>query len=188
MSGRPIKRTLREWAVAKHGGHGRRGWKKLHLGVDRSGVIVAHALTEATTDDALTGIALMAAVDGDVASVTADPAYDTIAFYDAATEHGARVVVPPAKTARLSRRGPRSRARDQTIRQVTRMGRRRWKKKAGYHRQARVENAFFRYKSILGDGLRARTAAGQEVEAGLACNVLNRMTELGTPRSFAIGR
>ena len=31
-----------EWAAAKHGGRGRRGWKKLHVGVDRSGVIVAH--------------------------------------------------------------------------------------------------------------------------------------------------
>jgi hypothetical protein len=34
-----------EWAAAKHGGRGRRGWMKLHLGVDRSGVIVAQALT-----------------------------------------------------------------------------------------------------------------------------------------------
>ena len=25
-----------EWAKAKHGGRGKRGWKKLHLGVDRS--------------------------------------------------------------------------------------------------------------------------------------------------------
>ena len=25
-----------------------------------------------------------------------------------------------------------------------------------YHQQARVENAFFRYKSIIGDGLRSR--------------------------------
>ncbi len=96
-----------EWAAAKHGGHGKRGWRKLHLGVNRSGVIVAQALTDATTDDAVTGITLLG-VDGNVASVTADPAYDTIAFYDAATEHGAQVVVPPAKTARLSRRRPSS--------------------------------------------------------------------------------
>ena len=27
-----------EWAAAKHGGGGRRGWRKLHLGVDQSGV------------------------------------------------------------------------------------------------------------------------------------------------------
>ena len=26
-----------EWAAAKYGGRGRRGWKKLHLGVDRTG-------------------------------------------------------------------------------------------------------------------------------------------------------
>ena len=48
-----------EWAAAKHGGHGTRGWRKLHLGVNRSGVIVAQALTDATTDDALTGITLV---------------------------------------------------------------------------------------------------------------------------------
>ena len=35
-----------EWATAKQGRRGRRGWKKLHLGVDPTGVIVAHALTE----------------------------------------------------------------------------------------------------------------------------------------------
>ena len=37
-----------EWAAAKHGGRGRRGWRKLHLGVDQSGVIRVHKLTEAT--------------------------------------------------------------------------------------------------------------------------------------------
>ena len=26
-----------EWAAAKHGAHGKRGWKKLHLGVDAAG-------------------------------------------------------------------------------------------------------------------------------------------------------
>jgi hypothetical protein len=35
-----------EWAAVKHGGRGRRAWKKLHLGVDRSGAIVAEVLTE----------------------------------------------------------------------------------------------------------------------------------------------
>ena len=62
------------------------------------------------------------------------------------------------------------------------------RKEVGYHRQARVENAFFRYKSILGDRLRSRTRAAQAVESVLACNVLNRMTELGRPESFAIDR
>ena len=86
-----------EWAAAKYGGRGKRGWKKLHLAVDRSGVIVAHAVTDATVDDATTGVALIAATDGDVASVTADAAYDTIAVYDVAGERGATVIIPPAR-------------------------------------------------------------------------------------------
>ena len=45
-----------EWAAAKHGRRGRRGWKKLHLGVDQAGVIVAQALTDSAVDDASTGV------------------------------------------------------------------------------------------------------------------------------------
>ena len=63
-----------------------------------------------------------------------------------------------------------------------------WKETADYHRQARVENAFFRFKSIIGDGLRARSPGGQGTEAVLACNILNQMTALGRPVSYGIGR
>ncbi len=177
-----------EWAAAKHGRRGPRGWKKLHVGVDRSGVIVAQALTEATVDDATTGVDLITQVDGDLAVVTADAAYDTVAVYETAGARGAAVVVPPARTANVSRHGLRSPARDRTIRSVKKLGRRRWKKASGYHRQARVENAFFRYKSIIGDGLRARSPAGQGSEAVLGCEILNRMTDLGRPASYRIGR
>ena len=177
-----------EWAAAKHGRRGRRGWKKLHLGVDQAGVIVAQALTDSAVDDASTGIDLIETIASSARTVTADAAYDTLAFYETANTRGTTVVVPPAKTAKLSRRNPRSSARDGTIRRISKIGRRRWKKEVGYHRQARVENAFFRYKSILGDRLRSRTRAAQAVESVLACNVLNRMTELGRPESFAIGR
>jgi hypothetical protein len=73
------------------------------------------------------------------------------------------------------------------LRSVRKIGLRRWKKESEYHQQARVENTFFRYKSIIGDRLRARHSKSQEVEAVIACNILNRMTELGRPESFAIG-
>ena len=53
---------------------------------------------------------------------------------------------------------------------------------------ARVENAFFVYKSILGEGLRARSSGGQAVEAILACNVLNQTTARGKPEGYSIGR
>ena len=79
------------------------------------------------------------------------------------------------------------RARDDSCNNAT-LGRRQWKKASGYYRQGRVENAFFRYKSIIGDGLRARSPAGQESEAVFGCEILNRMIALGRPVSYRIGQ
>ena len=177
-----------EWAAAKYGGRGRRGWKKLHLGVDRSGVIVAEALTAGDVNDAKTALFLLDEVQCDITSITADAAYDTLAIYDAAAERNTQVVVPPSKSATRSRqRRSRSSARDRTIMKVKEIGRRQWKNESGYHRQARVENTFFRYKTIIGPRLRARHPESQQAEAIIACNILNRMTALGRPESFAIG-
>lgn len=176
-----------EWAAAKHGGKGKRGWKKLHLGVDATGVIVAQVLTAGHADDAATVPAFLGQVDGDLSGFVADAAYDRRSVYDAAVARGATVIVPPTKTATDTSR-PRCTAREVTVARVKEIGRRRWKKESGYHRQGTVENAFFRYKSIIGDRLRARSAKGQETEAALACNILNRMTGLGRPASVVIGR
>jgi hypothetical protein len=148
-------------------------------------VIVAQALTSSTVDDAKTGLDMMGQVDTRLSSITADAAYDTVAIYAAAHARRAKVVVPPTRAASVSRRGRRSAARDRTIRKVKKIGRRRWKKESGYHRQGTVENAFSRYKSIVGDRLRASHPVAQETEAVVACNVLNAMFELGRPMSRA---
>ena len=68
------------------------------------------------------------------------------------------------------------------------VGRQGWKQTSGYTHQARVENAFFRYKQFLGDRLRSPGHAAQVVETTMACNVLNRMTLFGRPESIAVGR
>jgi len=147
-----------EWAAVKYGGRGKRAWKKLHLGVDRSGVIVAELLTDGNADDSNTALDLLGTIEDDIASFTADSAYDTIAIYDAAEARNAKVIVPPRRTATRSRR-PSS--RDRTVGRVKKVGRRQWRKESGYHQQARVENTFFRYKSIIGDRLRARHPKSQ---------------------------
>jgi IS5 family transposase len=69
-----------EWAAAKYGDRGKRGWKKLPLGVDRTGMIVAQALTRGSADDAKAALALIHNVEGDIESLTADVAYDTLAI------------------------------------------------------------------------------------------------------------
>jgi hypothetical protein len=59
-------------------------------------------------------------------------------------------------------------------------------KECGYHLQERVENTFFRYKTIIGPRLRSCHSESQKVEAMIACNILNTMIALGAPESFAI--
>jgi IS5 family transposase len=177
-----------EWAAAKYGGRGRRGWKKLHLGVDRMGMIVAQALTHGSADDANAALDLVDSIEGGIASFTADAAYDTLAIYDVAAARDTIIVVPPSKSAtRSHQRRSRSSARDRTIMRVKEFGRRQWKKESGVHQQARVENTFFRYKTTVGSRLRARHPESQRAEAMLACNILNRMMGLGKPESFAAG-
>ena len=177
-----------EWAAAKHGGKGKRGWRKLHLGVDGSGVIVAQVLTDGNADDAATVPDLLGQFEGELSGFVADAAYDSRPVYDAATQRGAVVVVPPTRNDTVGGRNvTQCSARDRTVARIREVGRRRWKKESGYHRQGTVENAFFRYKSIIGDRLRARNSKAQEAETLIACNILNVMTALGRPASYAIG-
>ena len=172
-----------EWAAVKHGGSGKRAWKKLHLGVDRFGMIVAEVLTDGNADDSNTALNIIDEMNGAIASFTADAAYDTTAIYEAAATRGTTVIVPPRRSATRSRQPG---ARDRTARRVKEVGRRQWKKESGCHQQARVENTFFKYKSMIGPGLRARHPGSQEAEALVAGNILNQMFELGRPKSFAI--
>ena len=65
-----------EWDEEKHG-RARRSWRKLHLAVDAdTGSIVAGTLTDNAADDAGQVPALLGQIEGKIASVTADGAYD----------------------------------------------------------------------------------------------------------------
>jgi hypothetical protein len=73
-----------EWAAAKHGGKGIRGWKKLHICVGGDGVIVDQRLTGASVDDGNVGVGVgVDFVDsalGKVCRVIGDGAYDSRAL------------------------------------------------------------------------------------------------------------
>src|SRR3954452_9779889 len=71
----------------------------------------------------------------------------------------------------------------QTIQDKGRLG---WQKAVGYGRRSLGETAMFRYKAVIGRGLRARTLPAQKTEARVGCSVLNRMTRLGMPLSQRI--
>jgi hypothetical protein len=61
-----------------------------------------------------------------------------------------------------------------------------WKRTSGYYAQAHAEHTFSRYKRTFGGRLWAKRDESQEREASLACQLLNRMLELGRPQSYPV--
>ena len=180
-----------EWKVRQHGYSKRRTWRKLHLSVNEAThSLEAVVLTEAGVDDAEAGCQLLDETTGPIEQVSGDGSYDKRKFYEAAVDRGVeRITVPPQRNARIWQHGHSSKPplpRDQNLRRVRRVGRKRWKQEAGYHRRSLAETAIFRFKVIFGNTLSARTLPRQITEARIKGAALNRMTQLGMPDSYKV--
>jgi hypothetical protein len=178
-----------EWKVRQHGYSKRRTWRKLHLSVDEaSHQIQAVMLTEAGVDDAEAGQQLMEETPGSIEQVSGDGAYDKRKFYAACEQRQVELIsVPPRRDARIWQHGNSSKPplpRDENLRRIRQVGRQRWKCETGYHRRSLAETAVFRFKTIFGNTLSARTLPSQITEARIKCTALNRMTTLGMPDSY----
>ncbi len=180
-----------EWNTHKHKtSKKRRDWRKLHIGVDEEGFIVAAELTASSGDDASTLPDLLDQIEVPIRRFTADGAYDHRSIYDQVSAAGSEdvvIVIPPRRSAVSA--GPTAgpwAQREAAIERIREVGRREWQKESGYRQQARVENGFFRYKSMLGGGLKARHSKAQSREAAIGCHILNRMAALGRPKSYAL--
>ena len=71
--------------------------------------------------------------------------------------------------------------RDRHVHRIRTDGVYQWRRESGYYRQSIVEN--YRYKTTIGKRLRARTEESREVEAKIACQMLNRFIELDRAKS-----
>lgn len=182
-----------EWKVRKHGYSKRRTWRKIHVGmcVD-SGQVVVSAVTSNNVSDDVAMLHMMDALNGTpIGDVLGDGAYDTTDCREAVHDCGGRQIIPPDKNAKLQKGEsfPGLQERDHAIRRIQELGnegRALWKQGINYHRRSRVETLMFRYKTILGDRLTARREKTQATEVTIKLNVLNRMTELGTPKSYKV--
>ena len=94
------------------------------------------------------------------------------------------VIIPPRATAVLhSSTGTVPSRRDRPIQTIQEKGRRGGEREVGYGQRSLVETALFRYQTLIGPTLRARTLAAQKTEARLACSVIHRRTQPGMPLS-----
>jgi hypothetical protein len=179
-----------EWLAEKHGTKRRRAWRVLHLATDAdTGRIVASVLTDKDADDGSQVGTLLDQVEGPVASVTGDGAYDRDDVYaEVAARHPeAAVVVPPRANAVPSEAAETAPTqRDAHLRCIAERGRMGWQRASGYGWRALVEADISRWKRVIGDGLRSQTDGRQAIEVAIAADVLNRMLELGRPEYVRI--
>ena len=179
-----------EWLVEKHGTRKRRSWRKLHIGVDAgTGRILASELTTSDVDDGSQVEPLLDQIAGPLASFTGDGAYDQAGVYGTLAKHhpDAEVIIPPRSTAVLSENGETAPTqRDRHLQSIAEHGRIGWQKASGYTRRALVEAAISRLKRVIGDALRSRTDRRRTTEVAIAVQALNRMLELGRPKSVRI--
>jgi hypothetical protein len=96
----------------------------------------------------------------------------------------AEIIIPPRATAVPNETTMTQ--RDRHITTIGKHGRMGWQRRSGYNRRSLVETAVYRYKTIIGRRLQARTLPTQRTEAKIGCNVLNRMTSIGMPASARI--
>jgi transposase len=179
-----------EWHREKHGGKGRRTWRKLHLAADPdTGEILASELTTAEDGDVSQVCPLLDQISGPIASVTADGAYDGEPVYRIIAERdpAAAVIIPPRSTAVLSDNAETAPTqRDRHLRMIQERGRRGWQKAVNYGQRSLGEVVMMRYKTLIGRRLHARTLLTQKAEVAIGCKVINIMTRLGMPVSQRI--
>lgn len=178
-----------EWKVRQHGYTRRRTWRKVHVGVDEaSGEIVAAVVTTNDYHDSQLLPDLLEQVEEELTQVSGDGAYDRRTCYDAIRQRQARAAIPPQHNAKIWQHGNTKAerlARDENLRRIRRVGRAAWKRACDYHRRSLAETTMFRLKTIFSDRVTARSFAGQAAQLLVRCAVLNRLTHLGRPDSYA---
>ncbi len=196
----PRKRAARH--TRKHGGSKRRirgaartggaarSWRKIHIGIDEQTLeIRAVEVTSSNVGDAPVLPDLLAQIPGEeeIATVTADGAYDTRACHDAIAARDAAAIIPPRRNARPWKPDTAgARARNEILRASKQLGRTLWRNWSGYHRRSRVETKMNCVKQ-LGQRLMSRDFDRQVAEVQIRVAVLNRFTALGIPMTVAAG-
>ncbi|UMM07973.1 IS5 family transposase [Gluconobacter frateurii] len=178
-----------EWHRRKHGGSKHRIWRKLHIAVDEGSLeIRAVEMTRNEIGDAPVLPMLLEQIpqDEDIASVTADGAYDTRRSHDTIAERGAQAIIPPRKNAKTwCPTSAGAITRNETLRACRHLGRAIWRRWSGYHRRSRVETKMHCIK-LLGQRLTARDFDRQITEVHVRIAVLNRFTALGIPLTHPV--
>ena len=179
-----------EWKVRKHGYSKRRTWRKIHLMITPDGEIRAADLTANSVADSDTINSLFKQEKANIDTFAGDGAYDTRKVYDACINRKVKkILVPPQRNAKIFQHGntkAKPHPRDENLRTIRKISRKKWKERSGYHVRSLSETAMFRFKTIFGDKLNARKLKRQKTEFLISISILNKMTSFGMPDSYPV--
>ena len=150
----------KEWTNHKHGTKQRKVWRKLHIGVTDDGNIVAGEITTLRRSDIATVPKLLEQVTTDIEAVVGDGAYYKNRMEDYMRQNQyskkARFIGPPKDGSK------------------------------NYGNRLKVEETFSRYKRIIGNKFKAQHFLGQQNEAKISLLILNKMKDLGMPKTIRV--
>jgi hypothetical protein len=179
-----------EWKIRQHGKAKKRTWRKIHLGVcANSHEIVMSLLTDKDTTDGEALSEMAPAIPKTVKRGYGDGAYDKSRCYQIFQRLEADFISPPQRGAVLHDVGkePWMRHRNNAILAIAGLGndeeaRKLWKNLVGYHRRSLAETAMYRFKTLFGSNLAARSWRNQRAELYAKSLVMNKLTCLGMPK------
>jgi hypothetical protein len=117
--------------------------------------------------------------------VLADGGYDSHQIYQDLEKEMIKPLIPPPSKAIVSRSKVPT-LRDKTVQYIKDKGYWAWYHKNDFGRRNKVENTFYRLKTIFGRKLPSRNSQNQDAESHLICHLLNQMTDLGMPKTVKI--
>jgi hypothetical protein len=153
--------------------------------------ILSAELTGNNEDDASVGIRMQKGESSRIKSFKGDGAYDKFAFREV-LGHDVEQVIPPHKNAIVclsKKKKPLPEhliQRNEAVKYIQEHGSGKWKEKQGYHQRSLNEIVMFKYKTIFGGDLMARTKENQTTEVKLKCLLLNKFTRMDMPDSYKV--
>jgi len=158
-----------EWKVRRHGAGKRRPGRKVHLSVDETTKdIIGIEVTATAWGDSEILPDLLDQVEGEIAQVSADGAYDSHGCHEAIAGRNARATLPPRDGAV---RWGDDHPRDAILREIEAKGLDGWQNESGCQRRRIAENMLYRLKQ-LGDRLSSRSFERQVTEAPVRAAIL----------------
>ena len=150
----------KEWMKHKHGTKQRKIWRKLHIGVNDDGNIIAGEVTILRDSDIATVPDLLDQTTTQINTVVGDGAYykNRMENYIQNNDNtkNSRFIGPPGDGSK------------------------------NYGNRLKVEETFSRYKRIIGNKFKAQHFKGQQNEAKLSLLILNIMKGIGMPHTVRI--